>query len=117
MEIKTSLDRRTVQHVCEGVPRELKKVVAGGSACPEGPGGGLTPSRGGDPKQVEDVGRLLGPGRGRRGEGVGGGGAGPELLHGGGLLLHQLLRRLLINVAATIGCGAAESTENKTVKF
>ena len=70
MEIKISLDRRTVQHVCEGVPRELKKVVAGGSACPEGPRGGLTPSRGGDPKQVEDVGRLLGAGGGPAAKGL-----------------------------------------------
>ena len=111
MEIKISLDHRTVQHVCEGVPRELKKVVAGGSACPEGPGGGLTPSRGGDPKQVEDVGRLLGAWGGARRKGIGGRGARPELLHGRGLLLHQLLRRLVVDVAATVGCGAPEGAE------
>ena len=93
----------TIQHICKRVSGQLEQVIARGA-----PGGRGRPI-GGDPEQVEDVGRLLRRGGGPAREGVGGRGYGPELLHGGRLLVHQLLGRLVIDIAP-VSCSTPKST-------
>ena len=103
-----------IQHVGKWIPRQLEQIITSSCSCSRSWRWCTAPSwRSLHSKQVQDVWRLLRPSTsGSSCEGVGGAGGGSELLHGSGLLLHQLLGCPLVNVASIGGC-TSKCTENK----